>query len=360
MSTPNFNQLAKDLYQPFSKVRRLHRVVSLVRPVALVMTLCWFAFCFYALTNYDSPVYQWLMQRWWIIVAVFVVLSAFLYLFAYSHQSLLRKEAILIQKTLGQLFPGARYTPFMAASPTRNTGRETVAARRWGVPLPNAVCYGLVQIPCQGTTIQVADIGIIKDRTAFALSNPLTGYFTLLWKAIGKPLTGARTESQMTDFRGMLVTLDSTIKLKGELHLVPDHLERQVGYLARSIQELKNNASLHLIYMEDITFEHHFAVYANDDIYARRILTPAMMRRITQLRLHRGKDISFKFVDGMFSFTVERPDGLFTVPRPTDDGETFLRSFYSDICSFREITDALKIELQSHTSSNNPTSFHSL
>ncbi|HEY9551055.1 MAG TPA: hypothetical protein VIQ97_02115, partial [Prevotella sp.] len=261
MSTPDFKQLAESLYHPFNKVKSLLQIVSLVRPVALIMVLCWFAFCFYSVAHYDSPLYQWLIQRWWIVIAVFLILTIFLYIFTSYQRSLLREEAALIQKVLSKLFPGARYLPVMAESlaHAHDSNRE-VAPRRWGVPLPDFFCYGLVQIPYGDTLIQVADIGIIKNRTAVALSNPVTGYLTLLWKAIGKPLMGARTESQMTDFRGMLVTVNSTIKLKGELHLVPDHLEKKVGYLARSIQELKNKADMHLIYMEDFEFEQLFAV----------------------------------------------------------------------------------------------------
>lgn len=347
IAEPDFKQIAENLYKPFRQVASALRVVSILRPIAMVLALLWLAFCAFGTFSYDSMVYQWLNSHWWFILGPFAVMSVVI-MFSNSRQlSLLKKEHALIQQAVSSLVPGARYQSVLLRQIAQATAAgRTEMPKRWGTTLPEYTCYGMLTIPCGDAHITIADIGIIKNRTAMAMSNPVTGYFALLWKIFIKPLMGARAESALTDFRGMFVYIPTPSKLRGRVSIVPDHLERKVGYLARTIQELKNNADLRLVYMEDVEFENLFAVYADDEVYARRILTPAMMRRMTVLRQRRQQDLSMAFEDGEFSFSMEKPEGLFTVSRSVADGEVFLRSLYKEVCFFQEVLSDLKIETE--------------
>ena len=71
---------------------------------------------------------------------------------------------------------------------------------------------------------------------------------------------------------------------KGSTIILPDHLEQKAGYLAKNIQGLKKRYNARFVHLEDPDFEKYFVVYADDEVTARMILTPAVMRRITRLR----------------------------------------------------------------------------
>ncbi|MCO7113693.1 DUF3137 domain-containing protein [Bacteroides uniformis] len=72
--------------------------------------------------------------------------------------------------------------------------------------------------------------------------------------------------------------------------LLPDHLENKIGYLAQTIQGMKEKYGAKFVHLEDPEFERHFAVYADDEVEARMVLTPAMMRKLTALRKSFSRD----------------------------------------------------------------------
>ena len=47
---------------------------------------------------------------------------------------------------------------------------------------------------------------------------------------------------------------------------------------------MKESTGQNSYILEDPEFERHFAVYADDEVEARMVLTPAMMRKLTALR----------------------------------------------------------------------------
>ncbi len=58
-------------------------------------------------------------------------------------------------------------------------------------------------------------------------------------------------------------------RFKGNIIILPDHLEQKIGYLAKNIQGLKKRYSARLLQLEDQEFENYFAVYADDEVEAR-------------------------------------------------------------------------------------------
>lgn len=45
IAEPDFKQIAENLYKPFRQVASALRVVSILRPIAMVLALLWLAFC---------------------------------------------------------------------------------------------------------------------------------------------------------------------------------------------------------------------------------------------------------------------------------------------------------------------------
>lgn len=63
--------------------------------------------------------------------------------------------------------------------------------------------------------------------------------------------------------------------------------------------------------LEDQEFENYFAVYADDEVEARMLLTPAMMRHMTALHQTFGCDIMLSFSRGTFYYAAVMPSGFY-------------------------------------------------
>ncbi|NRB46649.1 MAG: DUF3137 domain-containing protein [Saprospiraceae bacterium] len=96
-------------------------------------------------------------------------------------------------------------------------------------------------------------------------------------------------------FQGMLITLELDRALQGRTIVIPDRAQQQLGtYLGKKVQE-KGHGSLELVYLEDPVFEKLYAVFGEDQIEARYVLTPLRMQRLVELRSRFGENISFSF-----------------------------------------------------------------
>ena len=105
--------------------------------------------------------------------------------------------------------------------------------------------------------------------------------------------------------------------------LLPDHLENKIGYLAQTIQGMKEKYGAKFVHLEDPEFERHFAVYADDEVEARMVLTPAMMRKLTALRN--------SFNGNMFYYASDTPDGFLRPGRKSLDDEHLLEQLYREV-----------------------------
>lgn len=97
---------------------------------------------------------------------------------------------------------------------------------------------------------------------------------------------------------------------KGSTIILPDHLEQKVGYLAKNIQGLKKRYNARFVHLEDPDFEKYFVVYADDEVTARMILTPAIMRQITRLQRNIRARYDALFQQRYFLLCGVRPDGF--------------------------------------------------
>lgn len=107
---------------------------------------------------------------------------------------------------------------------------------------------------------------------------------------------GHRHEHWHTIFRGLFFIADFNKDFKGLTVVVPDVAERALGkWLGQMLQSINISRQGQLIKLEDPEFERLFAVYGDDQIEARYILTPALMQRIVEYRKHTGRDVSLSF-----------------------------------------------------------------
>jgi hypothetical protein len=96
---------------------------------------------------------------------------------------------------------------------------------------------------------------------------------------------GRRQTHWHTIFKGLFFVADFNKDFKGITVVVPDVAERLLGgWLGKIFQKLNFARSGQLIKLEDPRFEKYFAVYGDDQIEARYILSPGLMERIVEFR----------------------------------------------------------------------------
>ncbi len=107
-------------------------------------------------------------------------------------------------------------------------------------------------------------------------------------------------------FKGLLLIADFHKHFKGRTFVFPDVAERNLGKLGRGLQKLGGRSGTSLVHMEDAEFERAYAVHSTDQIEARYLLSPAMMRRLLDLRNRFGNDVRLSFRESSVCIAVPR------------------------------------------------------
>ncbi|MCS3227875.1 DUF3137 domain-containing protein [Parabacteroides distasonis] len=94
---------------------------------------------------------------------------------------------------------------------------------------------------------------------------------------------------------------------------------------------MKEKYGAKFVHLEDPEFERHFAVYADDEVEARMVLTPAMMRKLTALRKSFSRDLMLSFNGNMFYYASDTPDGFLRPGRKSLDDEHLLEQLYREV-----------------------------
>ena len=95
---------------------------------------------------------------------------------------------------------------------------------------------------------------------------------------------GRRTEWH-TIFRGLFYVADFNKDFHSTTVVLPDIAERLLGsWFGKMLQKMNIARSGKLVQLEDPEFEKLFAVYGQDQVEARYILTPSLMQRLVQFR----------------------------------------------------------------------------
>ncbi len=107
--------------------------------------------------------------------------------------------------------------------------------------------------------------------------------------------TGKNRRTQWhTIFKGLFFIADFNKHFRGQTVVLPDTAEKLFGGFGKMLQSW-NAARADLIKLEDPEFEREFVVYGSDQIEARYILSPALMRRILDFQRKTGTKIHLSF-----------------------------------------------------------------
>ncbi|MBN2543241.1 DUF3137 domain-containing protein [bacterium] len=90
---------------------------------------------------------------------------------------------------------------------------------------------------------------------------------------------GRTRKEVQTIFKGLFFIADFNKEFKGTTVLLPDLTQKFLGRFAQKIQSIFRPRG-QLIKLEDPDFEKRYVVYGDDQVEARYILTPGLMRRL--------------------------------------------------------------------------------
>ncbi|MDR0811335.1 MAG: DUF3137 domain-containing protein [Paludibacter sp.] len=253
------------------------------------------------------------------IVPLFVLITVGSYGLGFFYKKFATVEQNSVRRIIKQMFPDAKC--YLEGKVMSNS--LVNASHLFGNDSGNSMAYssGSIIFDNGGQKLEVNDMIVRKNLTA----HTNTGGFLLVFKML---------------FGGLFAHTRLAKTLSGSIVILPDHLERHLDYLAKTVQSMKNINGNKLVQLEDIEFERHFAVYSTDEILARYILTPAMMLRMTELRKKYDRDIMLSFVGNNFFFAVSMPEGFLTLG---DDSSAVVNDLYDNISTVREILKDLKL-----------------
>ena len=111
-------------------------------------------------------------------------------------------------------------------------------------------------------------------------------------------------------FKGLFFVADFNKHFSGKTVVVSDVAEKMFGRFGKMLQSM-NFTRGQLIKLDDPQFERMFAVYADDQIEARYILSTSLMERMLNFRKDTGKAIQFSFVGSKIYVAIPYKKKLF-------------------------------------------------
>ena len=121
---------------------------------------------------------------------------------------------------------------------------------------------------------------------------------------------GRRKTHWHTIFKGLFFIGDFNKDFACEVVVLPDTAERFLGRLGQMFQSW-NIGRGELIKLEDPEFEKLFAVYGDDQIQARYILSTSLMKRIVDFKKKTGRQIFLSFIRSRIYVAVSYNKSLF-------------------------------------------------
>ncbi|MGM0582327.1 MAG: DUF3137 domain-containing protein [Bacteroidota bacterium] len=113
-----------------------------------------------------------------------------------------------------------------------------------------------------------------------------------------------------TTFKGIFFEADFNKDFNNKTFVLTDKLERSFGHIGKMLQSLNSNRPP-LVKLENPEFEKYFAVYSQDQVEARYILSTSLMERLTKFVENRKSPVALSFVDNSIFIAISEPKNLF-------------------------------------------------
>jgi len=131
---------------------------------------------------------------------------------------------------------------------------------------------------------------------------------------VGKEITSSgsgsnRKEQQHLIFKGVFFVADFNKDFQGHTLVLPDTAERMLGKLGQSLQSMSSRGEL--VKLEDPEFEKEFCVYSDDQVEARYILSPSLMKRIVEFKRKWNTKVYLSFRSSKVYIAIKTDKNLF-------------------------------------------------
>lgn len=335
--------LQAELMLTLRRAERNRRIIRWTKTPIFLAVVLWLIFVLflnfggpYFLTGDQYGVVSSGIMIWMLPAMALLIVLELVFVRAYSAFS--RQEQAAVSHIVTTLFPGAEFQ-----TPARNVPDHIL---RGSLFMSNyaksgnlyACTFASLSLPACGSKLTVTDLGLGRN-----LSQGNAGLAGMC-RTIVRPLFASRVENSLYDFRGMFAWAGMEQRVPGSIVILPDHLENKLGYLARSIQRLKESDGRKLVQLEDPEFERLFAVYASDEVLCRRVLTPVMMRDITRLQQKYGRGMMLSFNANRFYIAVSMPDGFLSLRSGAAGNGRIVEEIQADIAATESVLRELRIE----------------
>jgi hypothetical protein len=153
--------------------------------------------------------------------------------------------------------------------------------------------------------------GVI-DKTDIRLSELHTEYRQVTYDSKGR-----RHEHWVTIFRGLFISADFHKHFHGVTLVLPDTEQSWLGGFGQWLQSISaklGNQPGELVKMEDPEFERLFKVFSTDQVEARYILTPNMIRRIVEFRNRTKSQVRLSFIASRVFVAISTYHNYFEPP----------------------------------------------
>jgi Protein of unknown function (DUF3137) len=243
-----------------------------------------------------------------------------MYSFYTSEYAKLFKSRRIVERIVQGIDENLRYSPYGSAFNTRDAFRECQLFKHLALPdrfhEDDSIIgkLGETNICCSEICAEV--VNLHRDRelqvdliagAVFVARKLVTGQRLLFSDFTDLVFNNV---SYTTLFKGMFFAADFNKTFQHRTVVVPDLAERFLGGLGTQLQSL-NKQRGQLIKLEDPEFERLFAVYGDDQIEARYILSTSLMERLVKFRKKSGRDISVSFVNNTIYVAIAYDEDLF-------------------------------------------------
>ncbi|MGE0269202.1 MAG: DUF3137 domain-containing protein [Candidatus Omnitrophota bacterium] len=152
--------------------------------------------------------------------------------------------------------------------------------------------------------------------------------------------------SYHTIFKGLFFIGDFNKDFKGRTFVLPDTAESLFGGMAKLFQSWAMSRP-ELVKLEDPEFERLFVVYADDQIEARYILSPSLMKRIVDFKKKSRKNIRLSFLNSNVYVAIAYYKNLFE-PRIFQTLLDFnpIKEYFEDLQLATGIVEDLSLNLR--------------
>ncbi|MBY0399266.1 DUF3137 domain-containing protein [Myxococcota bacterium] len=125
--------------------------------------------------------------------------------------------------------------------------------------------------------------------------------------------------------------LESPIPFTHPIFVLPDKAEKHLGLAARALQSLPGRGLGRLLHLEDPIFEQYFMVYGEDEVEARYVLSPNLMRRLVSFRERNDSGVRMAFIGGSVHVAMPFSADLFHFGKFEELDPMVMRSWAFDL-----------------------------